>query len=98
MRNLPVSYEGVMEALPRVRAALKPTPLYEWSGLSKLLGCQYFVKHENHQPVGAFKIRGGITDSRSLMLLGSSESNARSLCRLELIRENAQQSVDSERS
>ena len=60
MSPLPVSCEDVIEALPRVRSALKPTPLYEWAGLSELLGCKYFAKHENHQPVGAFKIRGGI--------------------------------------
>lgn len=60
MSQLPVTYAQVLEAMPRVRAALKPTSLYEWSGLSELLGCRYFVKHENHQPVGAFKVRGGI--------------------------------------
>lgn len=60
MSPLPVTYAQVLEAMPRVRAALKPTPLYEWSGLSELVGCHYFVKHENHQPVGAFKVRGGI--------------------------------------
>jgi threonine dehydratase len=60
MPQLAVSYEDVQEALPRVRAVLRPTPLFEWPGLSELAGCRYFVKHENHQPVGAFKIRGGI--------------------------------------
>jgi threonine dehydratase len=60
MTQLDVSYEDVQEALPRVRAELRPTPLFEWPGLSELVGCRYFVKHENHQPVGAFKIRGGI--------------------------------------
>jgi len=82
MPDLPVSYEDVVEALPRVRSVLKPTPLYEWSGLSELLGCQYFVKHENHQPVGAFKIRGGINlvstltdDERAAGILGCSTGN-----------------------
>lgn len=60
MSQLPVSYADVLEALPRVRSVLNPTALYEWPGLSDLTGCRYFVKHENHQPVGAFKIRGGI--------------------------------------
>ncbi|MCH7687762.1 MAG: threonine dehydratase [Planctomycetes bacterium] len=57
---LPVSYQDVLDSLPRVHAVLKPTPLYEWEGLSRLLGCRFFLKHENHQPVGAFKVRGGI--------------------------------------
>jgi len=78
----PVSYEDVVAALPRVRSVLKPTALFEWSGLSELLGCRYFVKHENHQPVGAFKIRGGInlvstlTDKeRAAGILGCSTGN-----------------------
>jgi len=56
----PVNYDDVLAALPRVRAVLAPTPLYEWPALSRLLGCRFFLKHENHQPVGAFKVRGGI--------------------------------------
>ncbi|MDA0284754.1 MAG: pyridoxal-phosphate dependent enzyme, partial [Planctomycetota bacterium] len=82
MPNLPVSYEDVVDALPRVRSVLKPTPLFEWSGLSELLGCEYFVKHENHQPVGAFKIRGGINlvstlsdEERAVGILGCSTGN-----------------------
>ena len=39
---------------------LQPTPLYEWPGLSSLLGCRFYLKHENHQPTGAFKVRGGV--------------------------------------
>ena len=57
---LPVSYEDVLEAVPRVHAVLKPTALHEWPGLSERLGCRFYLKHENHQPVGAFKVRGGI--------------------------------------
>jgi threonine dehydratase len=63
---LPVSYHDVLDSLPRVHAVLKPTPLYEWEGLSRLLGCRFFLKHENHQPVGAFKVRGGINLLSSL--------------------------------
>ena len=37
-----------------------PTPTYTWPLLSKRAGCEVWVKHENHTPVGAFKIRGGI--------------------------------------
>src|SRR5512143_3218038 len=39
---------------------LRPTPLFRYVALDKLSGMQLYVKHENHQPVGAFKIRGGV--------------------------------------
>jgi threonine dehydratase len=50
----------VLEARRRISPYLRPTPLYGYGGLDELLGAEVFVKHENHQPVGAFKIRGGI--------------------------------------
>jgi threonine dehydratase len=43
-----------------VHRYLRPTPLYEWPALSRLLGCRYYLKHENHTPTTAFKVRGGI--------------------------------------
>jgi threonine dehydratase len=43
-----------------VRRYLRPTPLYEWPALSQLLACRYFLKHENHTPTTAFKVRGGL--------------------------------------
>ena len=54
------TYADVLAAEPIVHRYLKPTPLYEWPALSKLLGCRYFLKHENHTPTTAFKVRGGI--------------------------------------
>jgi threonine dehydratase len=60
MTEATISYSDVVDALPRVHAVLSPTLLREWPGLSELLGCALFLKHENHQPVGAFKVRGGI--------------------------------------
>ena len=39
---------------------IPPTPQYEWPLLSHRLGCHLWVKHENHTPLGAFKVRGGI--------------------------------------
>lgn len=60
MSSSPVTYADILDALPRVHAVLKPTPLFEWPGLSALLGCRFCLKHENHQPTGAFKVRGGI--------------------------------------
>jgi len=44
-----------------VYRAFQPTPQYRWALLSKRLGTDCWVKHENHTPVGAFKIRGGLT-------------------------------------
>ena len=43
-----------------VAAAMPPTPQYCWPGLSRLAGCQVWLKHENHTPIGAFKVRGGL--------------------------------------
>lgn len=37
-----------------------PTPQYRWATLSQRLGTDCWVKHENHTPVGAFKLRGGL--------------------------------------
>jgi len=50
----------VIAARPHVYRYLKPTPLYRYSGLSELVGANVWVKHENHQPIGAFKVRGGV--------------------------------------
>jgi threonine dehydratase len=56
----PPTYADILAAAPVVHRYLKPTPLYEWPALSKLLGCRYYLKHENHTPTTAFKVRGGI--------------------------------------
>ena len=40
---------------------MAPTPQYAWPQLEKRFGCKVWVKHENHGPTGAFKVRGGIT-------------------------------------
>ncbi len=50
----------VLEARRRIAPHLRPTPLYGYPALDQLLGAEIFVKHENHQPVGAFKVRGGV--------------------------------------
>lgn len=39
---------------------MQPTPCYAWPLLQDALGCEVWVKHENHTPTGAFKVRGGI--------------------------------------
>jgi threonine dehydratase len=43
-----------------VYAAMPPTPQQRWPLLEQRLGAQAWVKHENHTPVGAFKLRGGL--------------------------------------
>ena len=82
MTNSLVTIHDVEAALPRVREVLRPTPLFEWSGLSQPLGFPFYLKHENHQPVGAFKVRGGInlvstlsSDERAAGILGVSTGN-----------------------
>ncbi len=54
------TYADVAAAAGVVRSYMKPTPLYEWPALSRMLGFRYFLKHENHTPTTAFKVRGGI--------------------------------------
>jgi threonine dehydratase len=43
-----------------VHAAMPPTPQYAWPLLAARVGAEVWVKHENHTPVGAFKVRGGL--------------------------------------
>jgi threonine dehydratase len=47
-------------AAQRVHAAMAPTPQYAWPLLGSRAGCEVWVKHENHTPTGAFKVRGGL--------------------------------------
>jgi threonine dehydratase len=55
------SREEVESARVLVRATVPPTPQYSWPLLRDRLGVPVWVKHENHTPAGAFKVRGGIT-------------------------------------
>ncbi len=48
------------EATAIVRRHVPPTPQYSWPMLDQVAGSQVIVKHENHTPVGAFKVRGGL--------------------------------------
>ncbi|HEV8250825.1 MAG TPA: threonine/serine dehydratase [Gaiellaceae bacterium] len=54
------TFADVLEARRRIAPHLRPTPLHRYPALDDLLGADVFVKHENHQPVGAFKVRGGV--------------------------------------
>jgi threonine dehydratase len=53
-------FTDVLQARRRLRPHLEPTPLRHYRGLSDLTGAETWVKHENFQPTGAFKVRGGI--------------------------------------
>src|SRR5215470_14493504 len=44
-----------------VRTMLPATPQYAWPLLARRTGAEVWVKHENHTPIGAFKLRGGVT-------------------------------------
>jgi threonine dehydratase len=57
----------IIAARPNVYRYLRPTPLYHYSGLSQLIGAEVWVKHENHHPVGAFKVRGGLNLAAQLI-------------------------------
>jgi threonine dehydratase len=50
----------VLSARLRIAPYLRPTPLYRYPALDAMTGSRVWVKHENHQPVGAFKVRGGV--------------------------------------
>jgi threonine dehydratase len=55
------SLAGALAAREIIRPHLTPTPLRHYPSLDRLIGGRMFVKHENHNPTGTFKIRGGIT-------------------------------------
>jgi threonine dehydratase len=51
---------ALKDAARLVHAHMPTTPQYPWPLLAKRTGCDVWVKHENHTPTGAFKIRGGL--------------------------------------
>jgi threonine dehydratase len=50
----------ILQAQKRIRPYLARTPLHSYPAINELVGTTLFIKHENYQPVGAFKVRGGI--------------------------------------
>lgn len=54
------TFHDVLLARRTIAPYLAPTPLYHYPQLDALLGATVFVKHENYQPIGAFKVRGGV--------------------------------------
>jgi threonine dehydratase len=70
-----VSLADVRRAAEVIAAYLPPTPIWTYPALNELTGAEVFVKHENTQPVGAFKVRGGL----HLLATMPSEERARGL-------------------
>jgi threonine dehydratase len=56
----PPTFDDVLAARERIAPHLQPTALTNYPALDELVGTEVWVKHENHQPVGAFKVRGGV--------------------------------------
>ncbi|MFL5937717.1 MAG: threonine/serine dehydratase [Gaiellaceae bacterium] len=76
------TFADVLDARLRIAPYLRPTPLYAYGALDELLGAEVFVKHENHLPVGAFKVRGGVNlvsrlgeDERACGVIAASTGN-----------------------
>lgn len=54
------TFDDLLEARRRIQPYLHATLLQNYPSLSRLIGCDVWVKHENHLPTGAFKVRGGV--------------------------------------
>jgi threonine dehydratase len=72
----------VFEARRHISPYLMPTPLFSYPALDQILGTEVLIKHENHQPVGAFKVRGGVNllshlsaDERAAGVMAASTGN-----------------------
>jgi threonine dehydratase len=76
------TFSDVLAARRRIAPHLPRTPLFRYPQLDELVGTEVHVKHENHQPVGSFKVRGGVNlvaqlpdDERERGLIASSTGN-----------------------
>jgi threonine dehydratase len=54
------AFTDILQARKTIAPYLTPTPLFHYPTLDAMLGAEVYVKHENYQPIGAFKVRGGI--------------------------------------
>lgn len=53
-------FQDVLRARRQIRPYLQRTPMHSYPAINDLVGSEVFIKHENYQPVGAFKVRGGV--------------------------------------
>src|SRR3989441_3340007 len=74
--------QDILQAQKRIRPYLARTPLYSYPAINELVGTTLFIKHENYQPIGAFKVRGGINlvsqmgpDERARGVIAASTGN-----------------------
>src|ERR1035438_9724961 len=66
--NLP-TLPQIEDAQAIVYRYMSPTPQYTWPLLNQRLGAEVWIKHENHTPVGAFKLRGALVYLEWLKLI-----------------------------
>jgi threonine dehydratase len=76
------TFLDVIRARSVIEPYLRPTPLHRYPALDRLLDAVVYIKHENYQPIGAFKVRGGINlvsqlsaDEKALGLVTASTGN-----------------------
>lgn len=76
------TFQDVLRAQRQIRPYLARTPLHRYPAVDELIGAEVFIKHENYQPVGAFKVRGGVNliaqlspDERRRGVLAASTGN-----------------------
>jgi threonine dehydratase len=54
------TFEDVLLARQRIAPYLRRTPMHSYPAVNDLIGTEIFIKHENYQPIGSFKVRGGV--------------------------------------
>jgi len=76
------TFTDVLSAQRQIRPYLSRTPLHRYPAINALLGTEAYIKHENYQPVGAFKVRGGVNlvsrmgaDERARGVIAASTGN-----------------------
>lgn len=76
------TFQDVLLAQKQIKPYLARTPLHSYPALNELLGTEVYIKHENYQPVGAFKVRGGVnlvsqlsSEERSRGVIAASTGN-----------------------
>src|SRR6266404_5703230 len=75
-------FHDVLMARRQIRSYLQRTPMHSYPAINELIGAEVFIKHENYQPIGAFKVRGGINlisqldgDERTRGVIAASTGN-----------------------
>src|SRR6266850_2018202 len=75
-------FQDVLMARRQIAPYLHRTPMHSYPAIDELIGARVFIKHENHQPVCAFKVRGGVNlisqlsdDERTRGVIAASTGN-----------------------